>query len=223
MAHNEDSRSRVYNPNFKHAGDTEIAAGRAGTQGGWYEFAAMFCEGHEVLDVGCGLGKGLEILARHASVAQGIDMDDRLERPGIQKKDISDMASKGFDSLVCIDVIEHVEDDNTFIDNLARVARRQILLSTPNYTASRCQWPYHVREYMPHELFNLFAPKGKVEMYKGPQYGDIRHRVRHYDAYVLLNKLRVNPVTGFPARVFNKMLPDRARIQSHIFLRVTMD
>lgn len=223
MTDSDSSRSHVYNPDFKQAGDTDVAAGRAGTQNGWYEFAATFCAGQKVLDVGCGLGKGLEILSRSASHAQGIDMDDRLERPDIQKMDIAEMQSNGFDSVVCIDVIEHVEDDRTFVDNLARVARKQILLSTPNYTASRCQWPYHVREYMPHELFELFAPIGKIEMYKGPQYGDIRHRVRHYDAYVLLNRLRIRSLTGFLVRVYNKMLPDRARIQSHTFLRVHLD
>lgn len=217
------SKSEVLNPGFRKAGDDDPAAGRAGTQGGWYEFASEFIAGQSVLDVGCGLGKGLDVLARVAQRAEGIDMDARLERPGIRKLDIADVPTKSYDSIVCIDVIEHVEDDHSFVDQLGRVARHQILLSTPNYTASRCQWPYHVREYMPDALVDLFRPFGRVTLYKGPQYGDRRHLVTHPGAYFLLNRLRVHPITGFVTRVYNRfLLPDPARIQSHSFIRVEL-
>jgi len=216
------NKSVVQNPHYRMAGDEGVAIGRAGTQGGWYEFAATFCVAHEVLDVGCGLGKGLEILARVARKATGIDQDERLERPGIIKMDLSEVPSKSVDTVVCIDVIEHVEDDHSFVQDLVRVARQQILLSTPNYTASRCQWPYHVREYMPHELNALFADQREVHMYKGRQFGDLRYKVTHYSAYVMLNKLRVNPTTGLLTRCYNKLLPVPARIHSHLFLRVVV-
>ena len=35
-------KSKVQNTVFRKAGDDDMAAGRAGTQGGWYEFSATF-------------------------------------------------------------------------------------------------------------------------------------------------------------------------------------
>ena len=219
-----ETKSKIINPNFLQAGDEGVAVGRAGTQGGWYEFSATFCNGHEVLDVGCGLGKGLEILEKTAKNAYGIDVDARLEKNNIFKKDICDIPSKSVDTVVCIDVIEHVKDDIEFANHLARVARKQILLSTPNFAITRCQWPYHIREYMPHELYEIFQSKGQVTMYKGPQFGDKRHLVSHFPTYAWLNKLRINPVVGFPIRCFNKLLlPESAKIHGHLFLRVIVE
>lgn len=218
------TKSKIINPNFLHAGDEGVAVGRAGTQGGWYEFSATFCEGDEVLDVGCGLGKGLEILEKTAKNAYGIDVDARLEKDNIFKKDICDIPSKSVDSVVCIDVIEHIKDDIEFANHLTRVARKQILLSTPNFAISRCQWPYHIREYMPHELYEMFQSKREITMYKGPQLGDIRHLVSHFQAYTWLNKLRINTLTGFPIRCFNKLLlTESAKIHGHLFIRVILE
>ncbi|MCP5006191.1 MAG: class I SAM-dependent methyltransferase [Planctomycetes bacterium] len=215
-------KSTIQNPNYQIAGDTDMVAGRAGTQIQWYEFAATFCHGQDVLDVGCGQGKGIPFLSNHANSVRGIDMDKRLESELIEKKDIANIDSKSVDTIVCIDVLEHVEDDTAFIANLARVAREKILLSTPNYAASFCRWPYHVREYLPHELYNLFSSFGEIDVYKGSQLGDIRYEVQYVNTYFLLNKLRCNSITGFTTRVYNKILPRSYRIQSHTFIYVKL-
>jgi SAM-dependent methyltransferase len=218
----DENRSQVHNPGFRTAGDDDVAAGRAGTQGAWYEFSSTFCDDQEVIDVGCGMGKGLEILSTRAKKALGIDMDERLENENIKKKDIGDVEDKCFDNVICIDVIEHVEDDHAFASNLARVARKKILLSTPNYAETRCTWPYHIREYMPDALYKLFSQYGKVTLYKGNQYGDIRFIVKYPAAYFLLCRMRINPIVGFFVRIFNKSLPSRARMHGHLFINVEL-
>ncbi len=215
-------KSAIQNPNYRKAGDTDMAAGRAGSQIQWYVFASTFCQGQDVLDVGCGQGKGLPIIANYAKAVRGIDLDERLESEFIEKNDIADIESKSADTITCIDVLEHVEDDSKFAENLARVARDQILLSTPNYAASFCKWPYHIREYLPHELYQLFSRFGEIDVYKGSQLGDTRYVVKYLSAYFLLNKLRSNRITGFATRVYNKLLPKSLRIQSHTFLRIKL-
>lgn len=215
-------KSRIQNPEYLTAGDEDVNAGRAGTQIQWYEFSSTFCHGQSVLDVGCGQGKGIPIIANHARSVRGIDMDNRLESELIEKKDIADIESKSVDTIVCIDVLEHVEDDIAFIENLSRTAKDQILLSTPNYAASFCKWPYHIREYLPHELYKLFLRHGEVRIYKGSQLGDIRYEVKNINSYFLLNKLRCDSITGFVTRIYNKLLPESHRIHSHTFLRVKL-
>ena len=142
------------------------------------------------------------------------------------KKDISQVLTKSVDTVLAIDVIEHIEDDIRFIEHLIRVAHYQILISTPNYTAGRCKWPYHVREYMPHELFKIFSKyinKDKIQIYKGTPRGDKYFLVKHRNIYFIFNKLRVFWLTSFITRCINYILPLRAKIHSHLFFRILLD
>lgn len=79
-------------------------------------------------------------------------MDERLRKPNVEFSDIKDVESKSVGVRTCIDVIEHVEENLDFALELVRVARQDVLVSTPNWTVSRCKWPYHICEYMPRQL-----------------------------------------------------------------------
>jgi len=214
--------SLIRNNNYKTVGEAGVDDGRGEGQLAWYQFAAQFCKGHEVIDVGCGLGGGLEALSKEAKTAYGIDLDERLKKENIKIMPLSEVASKSVDTVVCIDVIEHVKEDLDFVEQLLRVARKQVIISTPNYTAGRCRWPYHIREYMPHELVNLFAGKGKSHLYKGTPGAEHVYKVKYPGIFSMFNKLRVSQVTGFGARCVNKILPPRMKILNHLFIRVLL-
>jgi SAM-dependent methyltransferase len=175
----------------KKCGDEGVLDGRKPLQMGWYEFAAALAKGQKVLDVGCGSGSGLRLLSSTANEAVGIDLDPRLEGDGldIRNQSICELPSKSFDLVVCIDVIEHVEDDKTFVKQLARVARKGFLISTPNFAVSRNKWPYHVREYIPYELEHLVSAFGKLAVYGGDSHGNIRQEIRRRRTYYFLNFL----------------------------------
>lgn len=181
----------IQNPHYQIAGDISIKSGRGAGQDEWYIFLSKFCKKESVLDVGCGTGIGLKILSMEAKSAYGIDLDERLKNDNILIKPISEVETKSVDTVITIDVIEHVEDYLKFVDNLLRVARHQIIITTPNFTAGRCKWPYHVREFMPHQLVELFANKGRLYLYKGTPGGDIIFEVKYLKLYFLLNRLRV--------------------------------
>ncbi|MGE0420512.1 MAG: class I SAM-dependent methyltransferase, partial [Acetobacteraceae bacterium] len=137
----------------RQVGDVSVVAGRGPGQMGWYQFAAdHLVAGKSVLDVGCGLGAGLALLAKPARSVKGQDLDPRLARPEVMIGPIEEIQDKSYDVLTCIDVIEHIEQDEAFVQQMGRVARETVFVSTPNWTASRCQWPYHVREYTPRQL-----------------------------------------------------------------------
>ena len=213
-------RSSRQNENFKQCGDLSVGSGRASTQIGWYTFASEFCAGQTVLDVCSGLGEGIKVLSLSATDVMGLEVDRQLESNKVMIKELSEIDSDSFDTIVCIDVIEHIENDLRFVKDLMRVARRQVLVSTPNWTASRCHWPYHVREYTPVELVGLFKRYGDVDLFKGEPSGDRSFQVRFMRVFFVFNAMRNFPLTSFLTRCLNVVLPQSFKINSHLFIRI---
>jgi glycosyltransferase involved in cell wall biosynthesis/SAM-dependent methyltransferase len=198
-------------------GDLHILAGREPLQMGWYAYAASLAKGRTVLDVGCGSGEGLKLLAAKASHAVGIDLDEQLrsDEPKIEIRSLSSVPDKSYDVVVCIDVIEHVKDDVGFARDLARVARETLFVSTPNYALSHNRHPYHVREYLPQDFEDLFRPLGRVTILAGDSAGksplEIRQRSKRL--YYFLSSLYAHGVTAIVAKVLRRLL--RVRILPH--------
>ncbi len=199
----------------RSCGDLSIEAGRGPGQLAWYRYATRYVQAQSVLDVGCGLGKGTTILREVATHADGQDLDPQLAQIGALAKPLSAFASKSYDVVVSVEVVEHVEDPPAFINELARIARNGFFITTPNWTASRCTWPFHLREYTPKEFYDLLAPAGEVELMKLASDGEVFYPVKHRDAYFLLNDLRCFRPTDFLMRCANHLLPVASRIHSH--------
>lgn len=206
----------------REVGDESVEAGRGLGQMGWYHYAAeRLVAGKSVLDVGCGLGRGLDVLAQRAASARGQDLDARLARPDVTIGRLEDMPSKSVDVITCVDVIEHVDADADFVLQLGRIARETVFVSTPNWALSRCQWPYHVREYTPRQLRTLLGAIGRVEMLKGEPNGYAVWPVNDR-AYDLLNDARIWPPTAHLTRLISKMLPASRRLRAHLAAVVTV-
>ena len=133
-------------------------------------------EGDKVLDVGCGIGYGINILSIKASEVYGVDVDkkaidycqDNVFRQNPKLKELKHydgyhLPFKGneFNVVTCVDVIEHVENYDAFIDELLRVAKNFVVFSTPNrrpeYTnhngTPKNYW--HLREWSFEELDDI--------------------------------------------------------------------
>jgi 2-polyprenyl-3-methyl-5-hydroxy-6-metoxy-1,4-benzoquinol methylase len=131
-----------------------------------------------VLDVGCGLGYGLDVLAIKAASVTGIDVDEkaiawctarelgrnpRLDGFHHYDGDRLPFDDDSFDVVTSIDVIEHVPDYHAFVRELCRVARRAVVISTPNRRPEhtnpdgtpRNHW--HLREWSREELAAILA------------------------------------------------------------------
>lgn len=143
-----------------------------------YKKAAEMVRGN-LLEVGCGTGKGLTVFAERCEHYTAIDKNTKLLQhlsklyPRFTFIDcfippFRGVASNAFDTVVSLQVIEHIEDDHGFLSEIVRVLKPggKAILSTPNirYTLSRNPW--HVREYTPEqfrELLEQYFP-GQVDL-----------------------------------------------------------
>lgn len=141
-------------------------------------------EDETVLDVGFGLGYGLNILAIKAREVSGVDVDEKVynycqstivdRNPRLVSLSLYDgyslnFSDNHFDVVTCVDVIEHVEDYKKLIKEMLRVSRKGVFFSTPNrrpeYTNSdgtpKNYW--HLREWIFEEFNEIIEKYGRVD------------------------------------------------------------
>lgn len=117
-----------------------------------YKFAAKMsaCKGKHILELGCSEGIGAPILGEFAAGYTGVDMDaEAIEAARVNWTDdkftfiADDFLGKEFgvfDSLVCLDVIEHIDrsQEQCFLETIYRNLSEDgiCIIGTPNITAS---------------------------------------------------------------------------------------
>jgi SAM-dependent methyltransferase len=129
-----------------------------------YVIAGEYVKG-DLLEVGCGEGRGIDWLLPAVSSYTAIDkiepVINHLREKFPRAKFISghipplaSLADNSFDSVVSFQVIEHIRDDQLFIREIHRVLKPGgiALLTTPNRPMSLSRNPWHVREYTADEL-----------------------------------------------------------------------
>ena len=139
-----------------------------------YHHAAELVSG-DILEIGTGSGYGVEVIAPKAT--RYITLDKELPHSPVLLENVEyyDMEvppigfeNCSFDAVVSFQVIEHIEDDMTFVREVARVLRPEgkFVVSTPNAPMSLTRNPWHVREYKADELRNLLSCHfSNVELY----------------------------------------------------------
>ena len=132
----------------------------------------------QLLEIGCGFGRGVETLLPHIDSYTAIDKNKTLidqlnaahpEHHFLSKHipPLSGIADEQFDSVVTFQVIEHIEDDELFLKEIHRVLKPggKAFITTPNIKWTLTRNPWHVREYKAIELRQLLNRFfSKVEM-----------------------------------------------------------
>lgn len=139
-----------------------------------YHHAAELVKG-DILEIGTGMGYGVEIIAPKATRYISIDKELPAQINQLENVEYYDMEvppigfeNCSFDAVVSFQVIEHIEEDIDCVREVARVLRPggKFVVSTPNAPMSLTRNPWHVREYNADELRNLLECHfSKVEMF----------------------------------------------------------
>ena len=139
-----------------------------------YHRAAELVEG-DILEIGTGMGYGVEVIAPKATRYISIDKELPAQINQLENVEYYDMEvppigfeNCSFDAVVSFQVIEHIDDDIACVREVARVLRPggKFVVSTPNAPMSLTRNPWHVREYNADELRNLLECHfSKVEAY----------------------------------------------------------
>jgi SAM-dependent methyltransferase len=140
-----------------------------------YRLLAPSCVGALVLDVGCGEGYGTELL-RQAGARRvlGVDYDcDVVQHVRHRYPSVSSLRANAvslpfrdasIDVVVALQVIEHLWEQQRFVQDCARVLRTggRMLLTTPNRvtfaTPEMPRNPFHSHELSADELIELTTP-----------------------------------------------------------------
>jgi 2-polyprenyl-3-methyl-5-hydroxy-6-metoxy-1,4-benzoquinol methylase len=124
-----------------------------------YHQAAKLIKGN-LLEIGCGVGRGLDVLAHNCEQYTGIDKNEELLK--FLQKDypqlnfiyqhippLSGIAGNTFDFVVSFQVIEHIQNDDLFVKEIYRVLKPggKAIITTPNIRLSLTRNPWHIREY----------------------------------------------------------------------------
>jgi len=206
-----------------------------------YEFARPWAANATLLDLGCGSGYGSASLAADASRLVGVDRvrPDAVFRHGraaFVRADLCQvpLAPESFDLVLSFQVIEHLRDPAPYLDEMARVVRRDgtVLVTTPNRLTSDGMNPFHVHEYEADELTDrLRAHFDEVEMHgvgaspEAARY--LEARLRRLRLVARLDPLRVRDrlPRGLVEWLFGRLAPvvRRSMQRSGELPRVTVD
>jgi SAM-dependent methyltransferase len=154
-----------------------------------YRTVAPRCAARAVLDAGCGEGYGADLLADVAGRVIALDIDAptvahaarAYPRLGAVRADVRalPLAASSVDTVISLQVVEHVWEQVPFLAECARVLRPggELLVSTPNrLTFSAGSHtplnPFHTVEASPDELADLLGCAGlRVESMLGLRHG----------------------------------------------------
>lgn len=131
----------------------------------------------EILEVGCGIGNFTKTLSQYGKVT-AIDIDDYLIKTanenvqsaiqtgyGDIEKGKYFFKDKQFDTIVCINVLEHIKDDTTSLRNIQKLLKKNgnLILLVPIYDFLYSEIDkavHHYRRYNPKTLIKKIEETG---------------------------------------------------------------
>lgn len=146
-----------------------------------YEFTTRFVEDKIVVDCACGDGTSSAIFGRTARTVYGFDISSEAIERATKRNELSSvvlecaaaatlpMDSRSVDVFVSLETIEHIEEDQSFLDEVVRILRDDgiFICSTPDRdvhspgaTALDQPWtPFHIREYNAEEFTRMLRDR----------------------------------------------------------------
>lgn len=192
-----------------------------------YYLAKPYVKG-DLLELGCGEGRGVELLSPLADSYLALDkiqeVIDSLKQkyPNVNFEQavfppFEKLEDNSFDSIVSFQVIEHVKNDHGFLKEIHRVLRPGgiAVLTTPNIKKTLTRNPWHEREYTAQQLtdiaskyFDEVTMKGvggneKVMAYYEENKRSVE-KITRFDIFNLQYRLPA-PILRIPYDILNRM------------------
>jgi ubiquinone/menaquinone biosynthesis C-methylase UbiE len=100
--------------------------------------------GHDLLDLGCGLGGYAHLLAKRGHTVKALDVNPEYVRVardlGVDAETFDGtsipLPDDAVDTVFMVEVLEHVPQPERILPELRRVARRNVIITVPNNTQS---------------------------------------------------------------------------------------
>jgi ubiquinone/menaquinone biosynthesis C-methylase UbiE len=170
--------------------------------------------GGDLLEIGCGTGRGVAVLSGKINHYTGVDKNTELleklsgEYPSFEFIDmflppLKDIPSNTYDFVITFQVIEHIENDDFFLEEAARVLKPggKLYLTTVNKKFSLTRNPWHVREYDAKSLENIMKKHFSSVLTQGINGNE------KVLAYYEENKKSVQKITRFDIFNLQYLLP----------------
>jgi 2-polyprenyl-3-methyl-5-hydroxy-6-metoxy-1,4-benzoquinol methylase len=143
--------------------------------------------GKQVLELGCGEGYGMKLLSPHVETYMAVDkkrtaqvtFNNQVLFKHCHLPLLTGISDNSFDTIICFQVIEHIENDRLLLQEIKRVLKPggSLFLTTPNLLTSLTRNPFHIREYRPTQMQALIACYFNTQTVQGV-YGN--NRVMQY-------------------------------------------
>ena len=122
----------------------------------------------EILDIGCGIGTNIEMLAKFGAVwalevdEYALDYAVKTNRGAVIKKGclpdgLSAISDREFDLICLFDVLEHIEFDEAALRQIGALLKREskLLITVPAYQWMFSQHDYNVKHFRRYNRKNL--------------------------------------------------------------------
>jgi ubiquinone/menaquinone biosynthesis C-methylase UbiE len=188
-----------------------------------------------VLEVGCGEGRGIPVILPHAGQYTAVDKIEealvvlRKKYPqgtftSMNIPPLHGLKDNTYDTVLSFQVIEHIDDDFGYLKEIHRVMKpgAVAMITTPNRKMSLTRNPWHVREYLADELSALAARIFSTVTMKGitgnnkvmAYYEENKRSVRRFTRFDVLDLQHRLPasVLRIPYELLNRW--NRNKLQS---------
>jgi SAM-dependent methyltransferase len=129
-----------------------------------YKEAAKIISG-TVLEIGSGEGFGITELAPqtehyiavdkyNTSISKELQANNKITFIQTEVPPLKEIEDNSVDFVVSFQVIEHIKDDERFLQEIHRVLKPggKAIITTPNILMSITRSPWHIREYTPEQM-----------------------------------------------------------------------
>jgi 2-polyprenyl-3-methyl-5-hydroxy-6-metoxy-1,4-benzoquinol methylase len=165
-----------------------------------YVEAKNFVNG-DLLEVGCGEGRGVDTLSAHINSYSAIDKTTSVQSIIIAKypkavfynihiPPFAGIEDNSFDSIVSFQVIEHIQDDLAYLKEIYRVLKPGgiAMISTPNIKKTLTRNPWHIREVFSNVDFKGIDGSARFYQYYDQNKKSVA-KYKRFDIFGLENKL----------------------------------